>query len=106
MQAWFLSSRIYAGYATTLLNPEPYAFESGFSVQRLVQAQIKQMADRQIDPIADQQHGKAIKRLNLPPGGGASHHPVAYSIPYCYNKLPLAWLPGERLRKNLTATSL
>ena len=36
----YLSSRIYAGYATSDLNPEPFAYESGFSVQWLIQKQI------------------------------------------------------------------
>jgi len=33
----YLSSRTYAGYATTALNPEPYAYRSGFAVKWLVQ---------------------------------------------------------------------
>lgn len=36
----YLTSRIYAGYATTALNPEPYAYESAFAVRRLIQAQM------------------------------------------------------------------
>jgi hypothetical protein len=36
----YQSSRIYAGYASTLLNPEPYAYESGFVVKRIIQRQI------------------------------------------------------------------
>jgi hypothetical protein len=36
----YLSSRTYGGYATTRLNPEPYAYESGFSVKWLIEKQI------------------------------------------------------------------
>ena len=33
----YASSRIYAGYATTSLNPEPYAYQSAFAVKWLIQ---------------------------------------------------------------------
>lgn len=36
----YLSSRIYAGYAKSQLNPEPYAFESAFAVRGLILDQI------------------------------------------------------------------
>ena len=37
----YLSSRTFAGYANTKLNPEPYAYESGFSVKWLIERQIE-----------------------------------------------------------------
>jgi hypothetical protein len=37
----YLSSRTYGGYATTPLNPEPYAYESGFTVKWLIGKQIE-----------------------------------------------------------------
>ena len=37
----YLSSRIYAGYAKSQLNPEPYAYEGAFSVRWLIQDQLK-----------------------------------------------------------------
>jgi hypothetical protein len=38
----YFSSRIYAGYASSTLNPEPYAYESAFAVKWLIQAQVEQ----------------------------------------------------------------
>jgi len=48
----FLSSRIYAGYALTNQNPEPYAYECGFSVKWFINAQIVQRETGAIDPLA------------------------------------------------------
>lgn len=41
----YVSSRIYAGYATTLLNPEPYAYQSGFAVKWLIEERIRNAAE-------------------------------------------------------------
>lgn len=45
----FLSSRIYAGYATSSLNPEPHAYESAFAVRWTILDQLKPAG---IDPGA------------------------------------------------------
>lgn len=37
----YLSSRIYAGYATTPLNPEPYAYEGAFAMRGVIDDQMK-----------------------------------------------------------------
>jgi hypothetical protein len=36
----YLASRTYGGYATTTLNPEPFAYESGFAVKWLIRQDI------------------------------------------------------------------
>src|SRR5262249_17239753 len=70
----YLSSRPYAGYATTWLSPEPYAFESGFSVCWLIEQQL------QGDPA-----------LNHDPAKGAVRAPWLSWGPYL-------WANGTRKR--------
>ena len=46
----YFSSRTYGGYATTTLNPEPYAYETGFAVKWLIEKQIQGDATLNFDP--------------------------------------------------------
>ncbi len=71
----YLSSRIYAGYATTGLNPEPYAYEEAFTMRWLIQDQIA---------------GKP--ELNYDPAKGAVKSPLLLWGPYL-------WADGETPRK-------
>jgi hypothetical protein len=71
----YLSSRIYGGYATNRLNPEPYAYESGFVVRWLIERQIK-----------------GEKELNYVPSRGEVHAPVLLWGPYL-------WADGTTPRK-------
>jgi hypothetical protein len=67
LQIAYLSSRIYGGYATNALNPEPYAFESAFAVRWLIQ---------------DQMAGKP--ELNFAPEDGPVKAPVLLWGPYLW----------------------
>jgi uncharacterized protein (TIGR03437 family) len=49
----YLSSRTYGGYASTALNPEPYAYESAFAVKWVIERQI------QGDPELSYETGRA-----------------------------------------------
>jgi hypothetical protein len=71
----YLSSRIYGGYAKTPLNPEPYAYESAFTVRWLIRDQIKS------DPS-----------LNYDPDTGPVKSPLLLWGPYL-------WADGEKGRK-------
>jgi hypothetical protein len=71
----YLSSRIYGGYSTGPLNPEPYAYESAFVVRWLIQAQIK-----------------GEKALNHDGGRGQVRAPVLLWGPYL-------WADGVTRRK-------
>ena len=57
----YLSSRIYAGYATTQLNPEPYAYEEAFTMRWLIQDQIAGKPELNFDPA----HGAVKSPLLL-----------------------------------------
>ena len=80
----YLSNRIYAGYATSQLNPEPYAYESAFTVRWLIQDQIA---------------GKPELSFGSTHDGAKS--PLLLWGPYLWasganpNKDGLAWLPED-----------
>ncbi|HEV7837424.1 MAG TPA: hypothetical protein VGO75_05085, partial [Gemmatimonadaceae bacterium] len=52
LQIVFVSSRIYGGYDSTGYNPEPFAYEEGFSVKWLIESQITEMRASPANPLA------------------------------------------------------
>jgi len=76
LQLAYLSNRTYAGYATTNLNPEPYAYESAFAVRWIIQGQ-----------------AAGNERLNADPARGEIRAPVVLWGPYL-------WTAGTTPRKS------
>jgi hypothetical protein len=78
----YLSDRIYAGYATTLLNPEPFAWYTGWCVKRL---------------IADQIAGDAALRYSgtNPPAAWLSWGPYLWAKGDSTRSDGLVWLPAD-----------
>jgi hypothetical protein len=76
VQIAYYSSRIYAGYTTRGLNPEPYAYESGFAVKWLIDDQLRG------DPA-----------LNPDPSKGTVQAPLITWGPYL-------WADGLRARSD------
>lgn len=77
----FLSSRIYAGYATTRLNPEPYAYEGAFAVRAVIRDQPKDGPVLLWGPYlwTNGEKGRALDGLKWLPSdcGGDGTHPSA-----------------------------
>src|SRR5207253_6835275 len=46
----YFTSRIYAGYASSNLNPEPYAYQSAFAIRSVIQQQIAGVDSLNYDP--------------------------------------------------------
>jgi len=63
LQEAFFSARVFGGYAPggeTDVDPEPFAYETAFAVQSLIEAQINQIRTGVVDPVAgDLSYGSA-----------------------------------------------
>jgi hypothetical protein len=80
----YLSSRIYAGYARSQLNPEPYAYEGAFTVRWLIQDQMA--GNPELSFTATKEEAKAPLLL---------WGPYLWASGATPSKEGLAWLPED-----------
>ena len=86
LKQFFVSCMTYTGYTNTQDNhflPEPFAYESGFSVKWLVEAQIIQRRTGVVDPIAGDLLSNGAPYVDWGPylwGSGDSNPPGSQAI--------------------------
>jgi hypothetical protein len=97
LQFAFLSGREYAGYASSNLNPEPYSYESSFSVKWLIQAQIDQMrrGGKVADPRAGDLNYQTVAPVLL-------WGPYLWANGFVPRSDGITWLPSDFNGKDFT----
>jgi len=84
----FIVAREYGGYSVVLINPEPEAYETGFSAKWTIAAQINQLRTGVIDPVAGDLSYTAAPWIAWGPYTWASGEtPRSDGLYYCQGQL-------------------